>query len=74
MRNISIIFIYYSWGVIISKSQLYSENFINTCDVFFHVKISDDEKKLRNPKLKDTEIIIYKRKPIFESVLKNIVK
>ena len=72
IKNISNI--YLSWGVILSKSQIFSDNFVNTSDVFFHLKIIDDDKKLRNSKLKDTEILIYKRKPIFESVLKNIVK
>ena len=59
-----------SWNVICSKSIIYTEEFISSCKVFSHHKFSDKDNKLR---LKDFEILIFKKDPIFESVLKNIL-
>ena len=41
--------------------------------MFFHCKITDDDKVLGIYGLKDTEILIYKKFAVFESILKNIV-
>ena len=38
-----------------------------------HPKLHDDDKNLNIPKLRDTEIFIYHKTSIFESILKNIV-
>lgn len=58
--------------------MFFSERFISESDVFAHFKILDEtEEKGSNfkldSKLSKTEIVIFKKKPIFESVLKNIV-
>ena len=42
-------------------------------DVFFHCKITDDDKFFNISALRDTHILIFKKSAVFESILKNIV-
>lgn len=63
----------YSWFVVTSKSQIYSNHFKSSCEVLYHCKIIDNDKELNIQGLRDTEILIYKKQAIFESVLKNIL-
>jgi len=37
------------------------------------LKITDEQKEVFDNKLKDFDLIIYKKVPVFESVLKNIL-
>lgn len=64
---------YYSWFVIISKKQIYSKANFDSCEVAYHTKIVDDDKELNIQGLRDSEIYIYKRNAVFESILKNIL-
>jgi hypothetical protein len=63
----------YSWCVIATKKQIYTNHLKTSSDLFFHCKIMDNEKQINIPKIRDTEILIFKKKAIFESVLKNIL-
>jgi hypothetical protein len=46
---------------------------MNTSELFYHCKILDNDKEINIPGIKDTEILIYKKQAVFESVLKNIL-
>ncbi len=60
-----------SWSVITSRGQVYSQDITKDSDVFFHAKINDSERVFE--KFAGIEILIYKKKAVFESVLKNIL-
>lgn len=63
-----------SWYVVVSKGASYSENLKSSSLVFSHLIIQDNDKVLKCSNLKDTEILIFKKEAIFESVLKNIIR
>jgi hypothetical protein len=60
--------------VVASKAQIYSKDLSPSSDVFYHCKISNDNKNLQIQGLRDTEILIFKKTPVFESILKNILR
>lgn len=57
--------------MITSKKQLYTKDFPYNCEIFFHGKI--DNTNYIFGKYSELEVIIFKKKAIFESVLKNIL-
>lgn len=64
----------FNWCVVFSKRILASQDFINNANVVYQAKFNDPEKKFHlSNKLKDQELFIFKKKAIFESVLKNII-
>lgn len=64
----------YHWNCIGSRtSQVYSEDLPKNCLVFYHVKIFDDRRETFDNKIKEFDLIIFKKIPVFESVMKNIL-
>ncbi len=41
--------------------------------IFYHIKIFDDRKETFDTKLKEFDLLIFKKIPVFESVMKNIL-
>jgi hypothetical protein len=67
------IFKFFSWYVIASRKQIYTDSFITSCTSAYHCKITDENKELNVRGLRDLEILIFKKSAVFESVLKNIL-
>jgi len=64
----------YNWQGVISKKVLASQSFIDSCEVIYQAKFTDPDKKfIISNKLEGNEILIFKKKAVFESVLKNIL-
>ena len=60
-----------SWSAITSRAQIYSSQLPKDSEVFFHFKIEDADRHFE--KFAGMEILIFKKKAIFESVLKNML-
>jgi len=57
-----------------SKKNIISDDFNKSTQVCYMVKIVDDEKVLNDSNLRNSEILIYKKIAVFESVIKNIIQ